>query len=144
MTIEFVWAWGGFAAATLVCGWACLRGRWAERLIGATLWVAWVDSLLIESHGRAGPGLQVELIDVFVLVVFTAVSLKARRLWILLLVASQVDDVFSHITAHLLHYGLYSYLTATGLWGGQFLTGCLAAGVIGHRRRAYSIDLAPS
>jgi len=139
MTIEFLWAWGGFTAATIVCGWAALRGGWAERVIGATLWVAWVDSLLIESHGPDRPGLQVELIDVFVLVVFTAVSLKQRRLWTLLLVASQVDDVFSHITAHLLHYGLYSYITATGLWGGQFLIGCLAAGMTGHRRRSKSM-----
>jgi hypothetical protein len=142
MTIEFVWAWGGFTAATLVCGWACLRGGWAERVAGATLWVAWVDSLLIELHGSPVPGLQVQLIDVFALVVFTAISLKARRLWMLLLVASQLDDVFSHVTEHLLHYGLYSYITATGLWGGQFLTGCLAAGMIGHRRRSKSFKMA--
>ncbi len=144
MTIEFLWAWGGFTAATIVCALAAWRGGWAERTVGATLWVAWVASLLIESHGPDRPGLQVILIDWFVLFVFVAVSLKERRIWTLLLVASQVDDVASHATAHLLHYGLYSYITATGIWGGQFLIGCLAAGLIGYRRRSRSVKMAPA
>jgi len=135
MTIEFIWAWGGLALATIVCVAALIWGGSTERMIAITLWVAWVVSLLVESHGPKGPGDQVILIDVFVLLVFIGVSLKTRRLWTLFATASQVDDVASHFGARLLHWGLYSYITATGIWGGYFLIGCILAGIVGHRRR---------
>ena len=133
--IEFIWAWGGFALATIVCAAALIWGGSTERMIAATLWGAWVISLIVESHSSKGPGDQVILIDIFVLFVFIAVSLKTRRLWTLFAAASQVDDVASHFGARLLHWGLYSYVTATGIWGGYFLIGCIVAGIAGHRWR---------
>ncbi len=134
MTIAFIWAWGGFALATIVCACAALGGAATTRMIAATFWVAWVVSLVVASHGAKGPGDQVILIDVLVLVVFVAVSLKARRLWTLFAAASQVDDVASHFGARLLHGGLYSYISATGIWGGYFVIGCLVAGIVTDRR----------
>ena len=135
MTIEWLWAWGGFALATVVCAAAGLWGGTAERTIAGTFWGAWVLTYVVASHGAKGPGDQVILIDTVCLFVFAAVSLKSRRLWTLIATASQLDDVASHIGARLLHFGLYSYLTATGIWGGYVLIGCIAAGVWNHRRR---------
>ena len=135
MTIGFIWAWGGLALATSVYAAALIWGGSTERMIAATLWVAWVVSLLVESHGSKGPGDQVILIDVCVLLIFIAVSLKSRRLWTVFAAASQVDDVASHFGARLLHWGLYSYITATGIWGGYFLIGCIVAGIVNHQQR---------
>jgi len=135
MTIAFIWAWGGLALAALVCAATCIWGGRYERVVSATLLVAWIVSILVESHGPDRPGLQVVLIDVFVLGVFIAVSLRTRRLWTLFLVASQVDDVASHFGQRLIHYGGFSYITSTGIWGGYFLIGCIIAGIITHQRR---------
>ncbi len=135
MTIEFIWAWGGLALATIVCVAALIWGGSTERMIAITLWVAWVVSILVETHGPGRPGILVILIDVFVLFIFIVVSLKTRRPWTLFAAASQVDDVASHFGAQLLHYGVYSYITATGIWGGYFLIGCIVAGILGHQTR---------
>jgi len=133
MTIEFIWAWGGFALATIVCAAACIWGGSEGRIVGATFWVAWVASLVVESYGHDRPGVLVPLIDTFVLLVFIGVSVKTRRLWTLLAAASQLDDVASHFGQQLIHYGGYSYITATGIWGGYFLIGCIFAGIVDHQ-----------
>jgi hypothetical protein len=135
MTIEFIWKWGSFALATAACAAAVLWGGWAARRIGATFWIAWVASLLLASNGPKGPGDQILLIDTIVLFIFVAIALKARHIWVLLTVASQLDDVASHVAQRLLHFGVYSYMTATSIWGGQFITFCLIAGTIGYRLR---------
>ncbi len=133
MTIEFIWAWGGFALATIVCAAACIWDGSEGRIVGATFWIAWVASLVVESYGHDRPGVLVPLIDTFVLLVFIGVSLKTRRLWTLLAAASQLDDVASHFGQQLIHYGGYSYITATGIWGGYFLIGCIFAGIVDHQ-----------
>ena len=144
MTIEVFWQWSLFAFATATCAAAVLWGGWAERRIGATFWIAWALSLVVASKGSAGPGYQILAIDSVVLVIFTAISLKARHLWVLLIVASQLDDVASHVAARVLHFGRYSYITATAIWGGQFITLCLLAGLIGYRRRLKRAGNPPS
>jgi hypothetical protein len=135
MLVYYIWVWGGVAWATVVCAIACLWGGWPERICGATLWIAWVLSLLVESHGANGPGNQVILIDSICLVVFTALSLKWRHVWTLLVAASQLDDVVSQFAGKTLHYGLWSYIVATGIWGGEFILFCLLFATITRQRR---------
>ena len=135
MLINFIWVYGGLTLATVVCAAACWWGGPAERVCAATLWIAWVLTLLVQSHGSKGPGDQVILIDTICLVVFTALSLKVRRLWTLFVAASQLDDVTSHFAARMFHYGLWSYIVATGIWGGEFILACLVVATIGYQRR---------
>ena len=132
--LTYLWD-NGFAVATAVCLAAGLWGGKTERVFAATFWIAWALTIVVQSHGSKGPGGQVILIDSLVLVVFVAASVKSRRLWTIFATASQIDDVASHITARLLHFGLWSYLSAVGIWGGWFLIFCIAAGTIGYRLR---------
>jgi hypothetical protein len=135
MLLYYFWIWGVYALATVICAAACIWGGWPERVCGATLWIAWTLSLLVESHDGNGPGNQIVLIDSVCLVIFTALSLKARHIWTLLVAASQLDDVMSHFTAKMLHYALWSYAMVTGLWGGQLILVCLLIATINHKRR---------
>lgn len=135
MLLHFIWVWGVFALATAICGAAWMWGGKPERICGVTLWIAWVLSLIAGYLDRKGIGNPVVIIDTVCLVIFTAVSLKWRHIWTLLVAASQLDDVISHFTAKALNYGLWSYAMATGLWGGQFIMICLLVATIGHQRR---------
>ncbi len=133
--INLIWVYGGLAWATIVCGIACWLGGAAERTVAATLWIAWVLSLILFVPGPEGPGMPTMIIDCTCLVVFAAVSLRTRRLWTLFATACQLDDVMSHVAAQLSHFQLYSHIVAAGLWGGEALLACLIAGTIGYRRR---------
>ena len=135
MLLYYLWVWGVFALATVICAAACLWGGWPERICGATLWIAWVLSMLVEILDGKGIGNTVVVIDTVCLIIFTAVSLKWRYVWTLLVAASQLDDVMSHFTAKMLHYALWSYAMVTGLWGGQFILICLVIATINHQRR---------
>ena len=129
------WVYGVLGLATVICAVACLWGGWPERICGATLWIAWVLSLVVELLDGKGIGNIIALIDSLCLVIFVAVSLKWRHIWTLLVAASQLDDVMSHLTAKMLNYSLWSYAMATGLWGGQFIMLCLLIATLDHRRR---------
>ncbi len=133
--VNLIWVYGGLARATIVCGMACWLGGTAERIVAATLWIAWVLSLILFVPGPKGPGMATTIIDCTVLVVFVTVSLRTRLLWTLFAAAYQVDDVMSHFAAQLSHFQLYSHIVAAGLWGGEALLVCIVAGTIGHRRR---------
>ncbi len=129
------WVYGVLGLATVICAAACLWGSRPERICGATLWIAWVLSLVIELLDGKGIGNIIVLIDSVCLVIFVAVSLKWRHIWTLLVAASQLDDVMSHFTAKMLNYSLWSYAMVTGLWGGQFIMLCLLIATLNHRRR---------
>ncbi len=135
MLILELWMYGGLLMATLVCAGVYGCGGPTERVGAATVWIAWVLSLLLQTHGSHGPGIWVVLIDIVVLAIFGAVSFKTRRLWTLFAAACQLDAVMSHFAAQLTHFQLYSYVVALGLWGGQGMLACLIAGAVGYRRR---------
>ena len=133
--INLIWVYGGLAWATLVCGMTCWLGGTAERVAAATLWTAWVLSLILFVPGPKGPGAATMIIDCTSLAVFVILSLRTRRLWTLFMATCQLDDVMSHVAAQLSHFQLYSHIVAEGLWGGEALLACLIAGTIGYRRR---------
>ena len=133
--VWFLWVWGGLAAATLICGAACLWGGPPERLCGATLWIAWVLSLVVDFTRHNGIDNLVVAIDCACLVVFTALSFKWRHIWTLLVAASQLDDIASHVAARATHFGRWSYAVVTGLWGGQLILVCLLVATINHQKR---------
>lgn len=135
MLAYYFWIWGVFALATAICAGAWVWGGKPERICGATLWIAWTLSLVVGYLDRNGIGNPIVVIDVVCLVIFTAVSLKWRHIWTLLVAASQLVDVTSHFTAKMLNYGLWSYAMATGLWGGQFIMICLLVATITHQRQ---------
>ncbi len=135
MLVVFLWVYGAFALATLICAAACIWGGSAERVAAATLWIAWTLTLIVQSQDGKGPGIQVAVIDTVCLVIFIALSLKVRRLWTLLVAASQLDDVISHFFAQAVHYSVWSYVVATGIWGGHLILVCLVVATIAHQRR---------
>ncbi len=133
--VNVIWVYGGLAWATLVCGVACWLGGTTERIAAATLWTAWVLSLILFVPGPKGPGAATMIIDCASLAIFVILSLRARRLWTLFMATCQLDDVMSHFASQLSHFQLYSHIVAEGLWGGEALLACLIVGTIGYRRR---------
>ena len=133
LTLE-LWMYGGLVMATLVCAGVYRWGGPAERVGAATIFIAWVLSLLLQTHGPHGPGPWVVSIDIVVLMLFSVLSFTTRRLWTVFGAACQLDAVMSHFAAKLTHFQLYSYVVALGLWGGQGMLVCLIAGAIGYRR----------
>ncbi len=132
--VNFIWQYGGGAIAILVCGLSLTYGGAAERFAAAVIVSAWIFMLLVQSHSMSGPGIWVELSDVVVLVLFTGLSLRVRKLWTVFLAALQLDAVVGHFTAKLAHYELYPYVVAVGLWGGYGLLIVLMIAVVNYRR----------
>ena len=133
--MNFLWVYGSAFLACLCCIWAFWQGGRVEKYAAAIIFVAWVLSSLLQSHNGKGPGIWVELIDIVVLILFAALSLWSRRIWTLFITACQLDAVASHLVAHLTHFGVFSYLTATGLWGGEGLLIALAFGIVGYQKQ---------
>ncbi len=133
--LNIIWVYGGLAWATLICAMTGWLGGTTERIGAATVWLAWVLSLVLFVPGPTGPGAATTVIDCTSLVVFVILSLRTRRLWTICIAACQLDDVMSHFASQLSHFQLYSHIVAEGLWGGEALLACLIAGTIGYRRR---------
>ncbi len=73
-------------------------------------------------------------IDIVMLVLFIILAIWSRKIWVFFIAACMLNSVISHFTEHLIHFGIYSYVTAIGFWGGWALLICLAFGVAGHIR----------
>lgn len=129
-----LWTAGSNIAAALCCAWAFWRGGLTERL-GSLIIVAgfYATTLLKQTH--QGPGVAIVVIDVLGLVLFLALALWSRRLWVFFAAAAMVNAVFAHFAQQLAPYGLYAYASAAGLWGGWALLVCLAFGIVGHQLR---------
>ncbi|ESQ86509.1 hypothetical protein ABAC460_23190 [Asticcacaulis sp. AC460] len=128
-----IWIYGGYVAVTACCAWAFRSGGVTERLGAALIGMGWVVTGILAKRGQ-GPGAEIVAIDVTVLLLFIALTLKSRRLWTFFASACMLNAVFTHIAHQVTAFGLYSYSTANGFWGGWALLACLAAGVAGHRR----------
>ncbi|MBW8733364.1 MAG: hypothetical protein JF571_03465 [Asticcacaulis sp.] len=132
--IDFIWQYGVAAIATVVCGWAMSYGGRTERFAATVILFFWMLTLIVQSQQGNGPGIWVKLIDITVLIIFVGMSLKTRKLWTVFMAAFQLDAVFGHAAATLLHFGRYPAAVAVGLWGGHGLLYVLIAGTISHRR----------
>ncbi|MFT3998441.1 MAG: hypothetical protein QM667_13645 [Asticcacaulis sp.] len=131
--VEFLWFWAGTLGAFVVVALAFWRGGVYER-IGAALFL--VSLLLTWLVHRPGPGFDpgVLAIDATLCLSCIGLSLRARRVWTLLMAAFTLNTVLSHLIIFLdPGLDLYTYATGLGLWGGYGLILAMGIGVWEHR-----------
>ncbi len=132
---RMLWMYGGHLAAFLCCTWAFWKGGSPERIGAAIIASGWILTILLTSHAGHGPGQYVVTIDVCTLIGLAVLAIWSRRIWAFFAAACMFNSVMSHFTEALVHFGIYSYVTTIGIWGGWALLICLASGVWGHIRR---------
>ncbi|WP_062098342.1 hypothetical protein [Caulobacter sp. CCH5-E12] len=126
----FPWSPLVFAIAMVVaCVAALVRGRWEERLLGATYLAACMASLAVEKRPWTGPQGAVIAIDAIVLALAIGVVLGSRKLWPVIAAAFQVLTVGAHLAfiGAEGRLGAAGYLTVLAVWS-YGMVGCLAWG----------------
>jgi hypothetical protein len=128
------WARGGDIAALICCSWAMWRGGFTEKVGAALIGSAWLLSFLLTGREGNGLGLYVLIIDIVTLIALSVLAIWSRKPWVFAAAACMINAVVSHFTPQLANLGIYSYVTAVGLWSGWLLLACLVWGVIAHLR----------
>lgn len=127
-----VWTSGSNIAAAICCLWAFWRGGTVERVGAGVIGLAWALTVLVKDPNM-GPNLAIVWIDIALLAGLVALAMWSRRIWVFFAAACALNAVFSHFAKSFTDFGLYSYASAAGFWGGWALLVCLAAGIMGYR-----------
>lgn len=122
-------ALAGGLAMVLACGYAIARGDRPARWCGVLIALAWVGSFLLQDrqHNHA-PQYAVAGLDVLLSLVFLALTLRFRRLWLVIASASQMLTAATHVAfvldprilalGFMTAYYVWSYVTLIALvWG---------------------------
>ena len=126
-----IYTWGLVARILgfIICPYAIWRGRNVERLGAMIYLVSWLLSRLSQRAEDQGPA--VFVIDVVVFVLYAWLSLRERKIWVLVAAAFQLNTVLSHIIWWLFpQVGQVAYVTALGIFGGYGLLFAILAGTI--------------
>lgn len=134
---HLVFAWLGTVLAVIFSAYAFWRGGPAERYGGAVILTGWFLTPLVQAHGPKGPGIGLGflLVDWAVLIGLLIISVLTRRLWTVFACAFQFNAVASHYAGALAHIGVYTSVTALGIWSGYGLVVALGLGVWAYDRR---------
>ena len=138
-----VWTSGSNVAAAICCLWAFWRGGTVEKYGAAIIGVGWILTVIFKQPNM-GPGAIIAGIDVVAFVLLVVLAIWSRRIWVFFAAACQLNAVFSHFANIFADYGLYSFSSANGFWGGWALLICLSAGILGYRREYKRRQTAPS
>jgi hypothetical protein len=119
---------------------AVIWGRWPERLGALAIAANWIGSALLEDrrwnhHGQPG----IFAADAAMLLAFILITLRCQRIWVLWAAACTLLLNFTDLALLLdTRIQLWSYMSASNLWGFGVLV-ALAAGVVFEGRRAAPI-----
>lgn len=134
-SLFLVWKYGARLLLMVCLLWAMWRGGFTERAGAAILGLGWFLSYLLRSPGAQGASLYVVAIDIVVFLMYLALALWSRRLWVFFAAAGMLIAIACHYAARTMPFGVYSYVTIAGFWGGSAQLIFLAAGIIGHQRK---------
>ncbi|MBI1406442.1 MAG: hypothetical protein GC145_09985 [Caulobacter sp.] len=122
-------ALAGALAMVLACGYAMVKGDRPARWCGMLIALAWVGSFLLQDrqHNQA-PQYAVAGLDVLLSLVFLGLTLRFRRLWLVIASASQLLTAATHVAfvldprilalGFMTAYYVWSYVTLLALaWG---------------------------
>ncbi|MBX3480336.1 MAG: hypothetical protein KF842_08040 [Caulobacter sp.] len=122
-------ALAGGLAMVLACGYAIVRGDRPARWCGILVACAWIGSFLLQDrqHNHA-PQYAVAGLDVLLSLAFLALTLRFRRLWLVVASASQLLTAATHVAfvldprilalGFMTAYYVWSYITLIALvWG---------------------------
>lgn len=118
-------------AAICICGFAMYRGGVPTRIAGGVFLSAWLITPLIRIADPSQVEWFVFAVDVVVLGVFLALTLKFRRFWLVGASAFQLLAASTHLAMLIdLRVTLNSYVMALGLWSlavlGSILVGAFS------------------
>lgn len=122
----------GFIAMAAVCVYAILKGGRPEKIAGVVIAVAWIASALLQDRIHIlSPQWAVAWLDVLLFAVFVGMTLRWRRLWLVVACATQLLTAATHFTAVLdprlfalaiiTAYYVWSYATLAALAWGTYL-----------------------
>lgn len=116
LTIEFP-PWLGYLILVMVCGGALLKGGREERIGAGALLISVCVTILLRD--RSWPHVQLAgfAMDIFVLLVLGAISLRTPKYWPLAAAGFQLLAVLTHV-GKLIDPNLnqWAYLTAIVIW----------------------------
>jgi hypothetical protein len=132
MNLSQIMQYVGIAVVTLLCVWAWFRGGPAERIGAVVLFFGWICSILFHEIRQGGPGPIVVAIDIAMAVAFSALLIRYRKIWLVLIVACQINLVAAHFVAIPQFIDGWSFFLVINIWGGYGLLFSLALGMILH------------
>jgi hypothetical protein len=119
----------GNLAMLMACAYALWRGDWPERCSAMMIALAWIGSYLLQDRSRNyDPQYWVAGLDVLLFVAFVVLTLRWRRLWLIVASATQLLTAATHMAfvidsriaalGFMTAYYLWSYATLAALvWG---------------------------
>lgn len=132
MNLSQIMQYVGIAVVTLLCVWAWIRGGPAERIGAVILFFEWIFSILFHQIREGGPGPIVVAIDIAMAVGFSALLIRYRKIWLVLIVACQVNLVAAHFVAIPQFIDGWSFFLVINIWGGYGLLFSMALGMVLH------------
>jgi hypothetical protein len=120
---------GGAVIMLAACGYALLKGDRPARLCGIVIAVGWAGSFLLQDRQNIlAPQYLVAALDGVLCLVFFALTLTFRRIWLMVATASQLLTAFTHVAfffdsrivalGFMTAYYVWSYVTLGALvWG---------------------------
>ncbi len=132
--VTLIWLRSGEIFTATVCIWALIRGGLPGRIGSVTMLIGWALTNLV-SPVNTGPGPLVVLIDLGMFVSYLGLAIWYRRWWTYFAAACQLNAVACHFVHKATTFGIFSYATSEGFWGGWAVVICLAWGVVDYRRQ---------
>lgn len=128
----------GLALVSVVCLFAAWAGGRLQKIVAAICFTAWIASAAMQDLTFKHPDYGTLALDIVLMVIFVAMAIKARQVWIGGLATFQTLTMASHFAMILDHriwpkaaitaYLIWSYLVLACLfWGG-------VAGLLERRR----------
>lgn len=132
MSVWLIIQYAGIVVVTLLCAWAWFRGGPAERMGAVVLFLGWIFSILFHEIREGGPGPVVVIIDIAMALAFIALLIRYHKIWLVLIVACQVNLVAAHFVAIPQFIDGWSFFAVINIWGGYGLLFSMALGMVLH------------
>lgn len=127
-----------------VCGWAIWRGGVAERLAGAAMVLAWIGTSFVLDRRFNQPQWATLVVDLLLLAVLLAVSLRYRRKWAFAAAAFHLLGIATHL-AMVIDPKIQAtpYIVALGIWSCATVASlAVGMGMLEHSRRVMARERA--
>ena len=132
MSLSLIMQYVNLVLVCILCTWAWCRGGPAERWGAAVELPAWLLSMYFHEVRQGGPGAIVVGIDIFVALAFCVLLVWYRKIWLVLMVACQVNLVAAHFIAIPQFIDGWSFFLVINIWGGYGVLFSLALGMVLH------------
>jgi hypothetical protein len=141
---HLVWVYGSYAACTACIIWAIWKGGPTEKQGAALIAFGWILTTIVTRFDGPGPGIYVKILDFACFLIWVALALHSRRLWVFVLCMCMLNGLVTYFATDHKAFGLYAYMTAVGFWLGYAQLICLAGGIIDYQNTLKRQKLNPA